>query len=481
MNQISTPSAFDAPNVVPTSVEVKEEYFLNAFNAREINDACTKGNLNCKIKNFFNTLFTLGITNDIPFREAKLMRFTNMLSVMIVIGILLYIPYSLISGSYVLAAIETIDAAMVASALWFAHKKHFNASKFILIGMVDMFIYINACYIGHESNVQHFYVLINIVPFLVFRLNQYKHILFSVAMTISFFVFYQLTYHYWIPYNLPIEIQRGTNNIGTWLDFVLFAAGIYLLAKNNFDIEEELAASFVTLKSQAIELKRSNEDLEQFAYIISHDLRVPLRNIINFLTLLERRHSNDLSKEGKEFINFSVSGSKRMERLIEDMLAYSRMGRNLPPPQPVDVNEVLKTIQFEMKDKALRPNQKITVEGTMPTLHDVHSTMIYHVLQNLITNGLKFNKNQSPEVVVKVQESNAYYTFSVTDNGIGIPMEFKNKLFQMFKRLHSDSEFQGTGIGLAICKKIVNFYDGEIWFESETGKGTSFIFTLPKK
>jgi light-regulated signal transduction histidine kinase (bacteriophytochrome) len=117
----------------------------------------------------------------------------------------------------------------------------------------------------------------------------------------------------------------------------------------------------------------------------------------------------------------------------------------------------------------------------MPTLHDVHSTMIYHVLQNLITNGLKFNKNQSPEVVIKVQESNAYYTFYVTDNGIGIPMEFKNKLFQMFKRLHSDSEFQGTGIGLAICKKIVNFYDGEIWFESETGKGTSFIFTLPKK
>lgn len=481
MNQTSAPSAFEAPNVVPTSVEVKEEYFLNAFNINESNQSCAQGYVKCRVKKFFNTLFTLGITDNVPFREAKLIRFTNMLSVMIVIGILLYIPYSIATGSYLLALIEIIDAAMVASALWFAHKKYFNASKFILIGVVDIFIYINACYIGHEANIQHFYVLINIVPFLVFRLNQYKHILLSVVMTIGFFVLYQFTYHYWIPYNLPLEIQHGTNTIGTWLDFVLFAAGIYLLAKNNFDIEEELAASFVTLKSQAIELKRSNEDLEQFAYIISHDLRVPLRNIINFLTLLERRHSNDLSKEGKEFIHFSVSGSKRMEQLIEDMLAYSRVGRNLPSPQPVDVNEVLKTIQFEMKDKALAANQKIKVQGTMPTLLGVHSTMIYHVFQNLISNGLKFNKNNSPEVVVKAQENATHYIFTVTDNGIGIPMKFKDKLFQMFKRLHSDSEFQGTGIGLAICKKIVNFYEGEIWFESEEGKGTSFMFTVPKK
>jgi len=433
-----------------------------------------------RLRGFTERLFVLGITPNVPFREAKLMRFTNMLSVLVVLGIVLYIPYSVITGSYMLAAIEFVDAMMVASALWFAHKGRFNASKFILIGVVNVFIYINACYIGHNANIQHFYVLINIVPFLVFRLNQYREILASMAMTIGSFLVYQLTYSYWVPYNLPADVQSGTNTIGMWLDFVLFAVGIYLLAKNNFDIEEQLAESYTTLQVQAAELKRSNEDLEQFGYIVSHDLRVPLRNIISFMGLLEKRHQQDLSTDGKEFIQHSVNGAKRMERLIEDMLAYSKMGRNLPAPQAVDVNEVLNIICFEMREKTQAAGQRITIAGKMPVVPNVHSSMVYHVLQNLITNGLKFNKTAQPEVTVAVSEQELHYVFSVTDNGIGIPAEHKNKLFQMFRRLHTEAEFQGTGIGLAICKKIVNFYNGEIWLESEPGNGTTFYFTLLK-
>jgi signal transduction histidine kinase len=415
-----------------------------------------------------------------PFREAKLVRFTNMLCVLIVLGIVFYIPFSIFSGSYYLAAIEAVDALFVASALYFSHKKFYSVSKFMLIGIVNIFIYINACYIGNEANIQHFYVLINIVPFLVFRLNQVKHIAAAVTMTISWFIVYQFTYHNFVGINLPMEVQLNTKQIGTWLDFVLFAAGIYMLAKNNFDVEEALAGNNQLLQTQTVELKRSNEDLEQFAYIISHDLRVPLRNIINFLTLLERRHAPELKTEAKEFIGYSVSGSKRLERLIEDLLSYSKVGRNLPPTQTIETSELLKTIQFEMKDKVLRPNHKIVVENDMPALQNVHSTMIYHVFQNLITNGLKFNKNEKPEVVVSVKEKKNNYVFQVKDNGIGIPMEYKNKLFQMFKRLHTEQEFQGTGMGLAICKRIVNFYKGEVWFESETGNGTSFYFSIPK-
>ncbi len=438
------------------------------------------GSIVSRIRAGFEMLFNLGIDTDMPFREAKLVRFTNMLCVFIVLGIVFYIPFSLATGSYMLAAIETVDAAFVASALYFSSRKMFSAAKFMLIGVVNVFIYINACYIGHAADVQHFYVLINIVPFLVFRLNQYKHIAAAITITIGWFIVYQLTYHHWEDYNLPIEVQNGTRQIGTWLDFVLFALGIYMLAKNNYEIEEELAGSNRILTSQAVELKRSNEDLEQFAYIISHDLRVPLRNITNFLTLLERRHAPALNNEAKEFINYSVEGAKRLERLIEDLLSYSKVGRNLPPAQSVDSGELLKTIQFEMRDKALRANHKITISDKMPILENVHSTMIYHVFQNLITNGLKFNKNEKPEVAVNVKTDNKQHTFEVRDNGIGIPMEYKNKLFQMFKRLHTEQEFQGTGMGLAICKRIVNFYGGEVWFESETGKGTSFFFTIPK-
>jgi light-regulated signal transduction histidine kinase (bacteriophytochrome) len=169
-----------------------------------------------------------------------------------------------------------------------------------------------------------------------------------------------------------------------------------------------------------------------------------------------------------------------MEKLIEDMLAYSKLGRNLPPAHPVDVNDIVKTIEFEMRDKLSAEGQKIVVAQKLPLLHGVHSSMIYHVFQNLITNGLKFNKAHTPTVTIDVQDADSNYVFSVSDNGIGIPMEYKNKLFQMFKRLHTDSEFQGTGIGLAICKKIINFYNGEICFESQNGKGTTFYFSIPK-
>jgi len=453
---------------------------VTAFLESKRNSLITRVNIFAQLKDGFEFLLKLGIDADMPFREAKLIRFTNLICVLVVFGIILYIPYSIATGSYYLAAIEAVDAALVASALYFSHKKQYSTSKFILIGVVNVFIYINACYIGHDANIQHFYVLINIVPFLVFRLNQVKHIAAAVCMTIAWFITYQFTYHHFVGINLPIEVQAGTKQIGTWLDFVLFASAIYILAKNNFDVEEALAGSNQILQTQTVELKRSNEDLEQFAYIISHDLRVPLRNINNFLTLLERRHAPELKQEAKDFIGYSVSGSKRLERLIEDLLSYSKVGRNLPPTQTVEAAEVLKIIQFEMKDKVLRPNNKISVEGNMPALRNVHSTMVYHVFQNLISNGLKFNKNEKPEVVISVKEDKANYVFQVKDNGIGIPMEYKNKLFQMFKRLHTEEEFQGTGMGLAICKRIVNFYKGEVWFESETGRGTSFYFSIPK-
>ena len=469
----------NAPQSVASPSHATNEVVSDFFEKKR-KSLITRVNIFAQVKPVFEFLLQLGIDADMPFREAKLVRFTNLICVMVVLGIILYIPYSVVTGSFYLAAIEAVDAVFVASALYFSHKKHYSASKFILIGVVNVFIFINACYIGHDANIQHFYVLINIVPFLVFRLNQVRHIAAAVGMTIGWFVIYQFTYHHFVSINLPMDVQMGTKQIGVWLDFVLFAAAIYMLAKNNYEVEEALAGNNQILQAQAIELKRSNEDLEQFAYIISHDLRVPLRNIINFLALLERRHAPELKQEAKEFIGYSVSGSKRLERLIEDLLSYSKVGRNLPPTQTVESAELLKTIQFEMKDKVLRPNHKIMVQGELPALRNVHSTMIYHVFQNLITNGLKFNKNEKPEVVVSVREEKHHYIFQVKDNGIGIPMEYKNKLFQMFKRLHTEEEFQGTGMGLAICKRIVNFYEGEVWFDSETGKGTSFYFSIPK-
>jgi len=231
---------------------------------------------------------------------------------------------------------------------------------------------------------------------------------------------------------------------------------------------------------QTTELKRSNADLEQFAYVISHDLKAPVRNISCFMKLLSTKHGITLDAEAKEFVEFALTGSKRMERLIDDVLAYSRIGRNLSAPTPVNINDVINTIKYEIDGKHEMPNAIISIDRELPIVNSVHSSLMYHIFQNLIRNGLKFNKSEHPEINISWTESEESYKFSVADNGIGISQKFAKQVFQMFKRLHADDVYDGTGIGLAIAKKIVENYNGEIWYESDGEHGTTFFFTIRK-
>lgn len=230
----------------------------------------------------------------------------------------------------------------------------------------------------------------------------------------------------------------------------------------------------------AVEIKRLNQELDQFAYIISHDLKAPVRNISSFMKLLSNRFSTTLPPDGKEFIHMAQICSDRLGQQIDDMLSYCRVNRNLPPAADIDLNEVVRTISMELSAKLNEANAEIIVEKGLPLLKDAHSSMIYQVMQNLVANGIKFNNNPNPVVVIDYKEEADRVCFSVNDNGIGIPKGFEGKLFQMFKRLHTQDQFEGTGIGLALCKKIVTFYKGEIWYESGKGTGTTFYFTLPK-
>jgi light-regulated signal transduction histidine kinase (bacteriophytochrome) len=264
------------------------------------------------------------------------------------------------------------------------------------------------------------------------------------------------------------------------MKFVLFGVAIYILSYYNFTTETELALTNKKLEEQAEELKRSNNDLEQFAAIISHDLKAPVRNVSSFMTLLIRRYGGALEPDALNFIELSKNSTDRMARQIDDLLAYSKLGRDLPATGIVDVNILIETIRVELGEKIRDKNAAIIVDRHLPILRNVHSSMVHHILQNLIANGVKFNTNERPEVRINCIEAIDKYVFCIRDNGIGIDGAFQDKLFQMFKRLHTDSEFEGTGIGLAVCKKIVEYYGGIIWLESKKGEGTCFYFSLPK-
>ena len=169
-----------------------------------------------------------------------------------------------------------------------------------------------------------------------------------------------------------------------------------------------------------------------------------------------------------------------MERLIDDLLSYCRMGTNLSQPSQVNLNDTISTLKIELSDKLNATNGSIIVSKELPIMNKAHSTLMYHVFQNLITNGLKFNKSGKPEIDISWSETPEYYTFLVKDNGIGISKDYSKAIFQMFKRLHTENDYEGTGVGLSICKKIVEYYHGEIGFDSEIGKGTTFHFTIRK-
>jgi PAS domain S-box-containing protein len=232
------------------------------------------------------------------------------------------------------------------------------------------------------------------------------------------------------------------------------------------------------LEEKASTLKRSNEELERFAYVASHDLQGPLRTITSYLQLLEQRYFADLGPDAKDFISFSVSGAKRMQQLITDLLNYSRLNSVPRPYQDVNLNELVFVVTKNL-ESTIQSTEAIIEYGNLPVIF-AEQYQLTQMLQNLVDNGMKFVKDKAPHIKINCTETGDFWQISVSDNGIGIEPEFKEKIFLIFQRLHADNEYPGTGIGLAICKKVADLHDGNIWFESAPGQGTTFYVTISR-
>ena len=230
-------------------------------------------------------------------------------------------------------------------------------------------------------------------------------------------------------------------------------------------------------KRAEAELQRSNAELEQFAYVASHDLREPLRMVTTFTQMLGKRYSGQLDDQADQIINFAVDGASRMEALINDLLAYSRVGTKGKPFEPVDCNVVFETACHNLK--VLIEESSVSIaKNPLPTVM-ADSTQMIQLFQNLIGNAVKYRREQTPEVQVGAEGQEHQWLFWVRDNGIGIHLKHSERIFMIFQRLHTRKEYPGTGIGLAICKKIVERHSGRIWVESKLGQGSTFYFTLP--
>ncbi|MFK8006046.1 MAG: tetratricopeptide repeat protein [Saprospiraceae bacterium] len=225
-------------------------------------------------------------------------------------------------------------------------------------------------------------------------------------------------------------------------------------------------------------LERKNDELQRFAYIASHDLKEPLRNIGSFATLLKRRFKGKLGSEADDYIDFITTNVSRMYDLLHEVLMYSKLENEEIYEEPVSLNEVVDTVIETLKGKIMEHNVDVKV-ANLPEVKG-HKSHLNQLFQNLISNSIKYTNRENPQVEIGLKEKfqGNDLVYFVKDNGIGIDMEFKDRVFEIFKRLHGKDEYEGTGVGLAICKKIVNQNNGEIWVESEVGQGATFYFTL---
>jgi len=227
------------------------------------------------------------------------------------------------------------------------------------------------------------------------------------------------------------------------------------------------------------ELRRSNADLQQFAYAASHDLQEPLRVIAGFIKRLEKRYRDKLDEKAHEFIDYAVEGVGRMQMLIRDLLAYSQVETKGKRFEPTNCGEVVEQALFSLQSAVEESGAEVTYDILPSVMAD--NSQMSRLFQNLIGNAIKFRGKDMPRIHIAAEHTGNEWVFSVRDNGIGIDPEYFDRIFVIFQRLHSREEYDGTGIGLAICKKIVEHHGGKIWVESEPGRGSTFYFSVPDR
>jgi light-regulated signal transduction histidine kinase (bacteriophytochrome) len=272
-----------------------------------------------------------------------------------------------------------------------------------------------------------------------------------------------------------------------WCDLAIaqvrdvFGMPLYEIAV--FDDITERKKSEAALQAAHEELKRSNAELEQFAYVASHDLQEPLRMVASYTQLLGRRYEARLDQDAREFMSYIVDGATRMKQLIEDLLAYSRVGTKGQEFKPVALEAPLRRALFNLRAGIEEAGAAVTYDPLPTVLGD--EVQLGQLLQNLVGNALKFRSGSVPRIHLGVTNSPQEWTIEVRDNGIGIEPQYFERIFMVFQRLHNKGEYPGTGIGLAICKKVVERHGGRIWVESRPAQGpnqgSSFHFTLLKR
>lgn len=457
--------------------------------------------------NILSLFLTLGIVKDLPFSLKEKIRMTNMMASVSAFSSILFAFFFVWNQNIQIGLSVSLMVPVFAIPLILNHQKKYDWAMSSMLLSTGIFLTILCVLFGPNLQGHLFFGhLIALCAFL-FRdnTNQYAYYSFFVGLLLFIFGMY---------------IWQGaifTVNIPFWTSSVIFITSILVLAlylyafnqvinKNELEVtrllqvaqekNQELEQAQIDLKSlnktlegevevrmseleiSNQELRRSNQDLEQFAYAASHDLQEPIRMISNFSRLLEKRLNPHFDEDTKTYMGFIRDSVLRMSDLIKGLLKYSRVGRKESPYQVANVQYIIENKLQDFQQLIHEKQAKVEL-GKLPDSFVCEPNQIGILFANLIHNALKFN-HAYPKIMIQGMEEGDSWVFMVADNGIGIKAEYSDQIFEIFRRLHHRDEYDGTGIGLSLCRKIVEEHGGEIWLNSILNKGTTFFFRLPK-
>jgi signal transduction histidine kinase len=421
------------------------------------------------IVKFYSRLSHVGIDKNTP---DKLRRYTLLGNSINLTTITLIIPYTFLFyflGIPKLALLLGSFFFLFSFYHYLTYKRHYFLSRTLMVFSLNIILGVYAVVLGRASGIHFLYFVFSTLPFLLYDL---KHrLLIAICFISSVVLFCVVRFQLIMPMVImePLSL-RVISAAMVVLTFVwLLLNKLYLLQANKI-VEENVKQSNQLLQSR-------NRDLEQFAYVASHDLQEPLRTVASYVELLDRQYSDRLDENGHQYMNFILHSTHRLKKLIKDLLDYSRIGRNYQL-QKVNFNKLMEEVTTNLSELISSTNTTLTISA-LPEIEG-YATDLKLLLQNLVCNAVKFRKKEdAPAIKIWAEQIDDHWRFAVSDNGIGIEPQHLERIFVIFQRLHTQSEYDGSGIGLSHCKKIVEMHGGIIWVESEYGKGSTFYFTIP--
>lgn len=425
--------------------------------------------MNTTLANFWHKISHIGINPDSNSPDKRYVVIGNQVVISLSVTLSFFSLVMLLMGIYRGALLLALMVTTFVALTYLIYRGWYVTGRVLGITLQNVNIVILAIFLGYQTRVIDFLIFAALMPLVLFSMRQKLLIGFCIWQNFIFYIFYHLFEPQMLSMGLPPHQQFVIYSLSIPIKFVTILLVVFVLIRYKTEQEKKM-------KEVITELETVNAGLKQFAYVTSHDLKTPLRNISTYLQLLRRR--NTLDSESNEMIENAVKSVKHLNQLITDIFMYATTDFKTEMGEQLDMNLLMNDVRSDIKAIIQEKKVVLIIPGDLPQIN-VNRTQAMHVFSNLIGNAIKYNKSEIPKVELSFKQEGKFIEFTITDNGIGIDEKYREQIFEIFKRLHTQEEYEGTGIGLAICKKIVESYGGRIRMKSEVGQGSKFIFTLP--